>query len=116
MSANRVNQKMVSFFISSQLSAFSSVSFTHCSRGPTPARSRSATSRLARAAGAADCAPGCISTTAQHDQRARLSVRFIRIPDLGSRILAFRQRRCFLLNRLERRFLLRLHQLDVEAE
>src|SRR5204863_6058972 len=33
------------------------VTIFYCSRGPTPARARSATTRLARAAGAADCTP-----------------------------------------------------------
>jgi DNA polymerase III alpha subunit len=41
------------------------VGISQCSRGPTPARSPSATSRLGRAAGAADTAPGLDSPTAQ---------------------------------------------------
>jgi hypothetical protein len=46
------------------------VSFYQRSWGPTPTRSRSATSRLARAAGAADSAPRQVSSSSQHGHQS----------------------------------------------
>ena len=50
-----------------------SVSITQCSRGPTPARSRAATARRARAAGAAQCSrahPRCSRAATARRARA----------------------------------------------
>ena len=64
------------------------VCFSQCSRGPTPARSRSAASRLARAAGAVSVLAGPSAPRAQSSRALATAASPIRRASLGPQALS----------------------------